>query len=141
MGGVEMKFARAILIPWVSRVALATPLILASAIVMATDAPKSTKKNIPQQESVPMQKVTEAPLAMPESQHELWQRLLKLLAEDEGFTPKDRVEAALGIRFAETRQETDPPTVGAAYVHSLKVETEGLGLFRVTLFDDPKKPV
>lgn len=78
-------------------------------------------------------------LAPPASQHELWQRLLKLLAEDGGFTPKDRVEAVLGIRFVETRQETDPPTIGAAYWHFLEIESEGLGKFRIVLFDDPKK--
>lgn len=82
----------------------------------------------------------EAPrLALPASQHELWQQLLKLLSEDGGFTPKDRVEALLGIRFAETRQETDPPTIGSAYWHRLDGESEGLGKFRIVLFDDPKK--
>lgn len=124
---------------WIARAVLIAPLILASGVVMAADASRPTKKNNTQQEPVVMQKATEARLAIPASQHELWQRLLKLLAEDEGFTPKDRVEAVLGIRFAETQQETDPPTVGAAYVHSLEIETEGLGLFRVTLFDDPRK--
>jgi hypothetical protein len=76
---------------------------------------------------------------MPTSQHELWQRLLELLAENGGFTPVDRAEAVLGIRFTQSDEETVPPTLGLKKRHMLETRIDGLGNLVVALFDDPKK--
>lgn len=123
---------------WIVKLALLMSLALAPALEAADNA-GNMQRSISEQKVVGTQKQAAVALAMPASQHELWQRLLKLLAEDGGYTPKDRVEAVLGIRFAETRKETNPPTLGAANFYLLKTETEGLGQLQVALFDDPEK--
>lgn len=89
--------------------------------------------------STPTVKKEAAMNASPVSTQQLWERLLILLAEDHGFTPKDRVEAVLGIRFTHSEKESDPPKIGAANRYKLEVELPELGLFKVTLFDDPLK--
>lgn len=74
---------------------------------------------------------------LPTSQQQLWERLLRLLKEDDAFTPRDRVEAVLGFKFSKAGYETNPPTLGGAAEYEFEVETEGLGKFKVYLLDDP----
>ena len=67
---------------------------------------------------------------LPASQRELWARLLTLVAENHGYTPKARVEAVLGIRFTDT---VEPVVPGAARHYTVETETEALGHFRIGL--------
>jgi hypothetical protein len=76
---------------------------------------------------------------LPASQHELWERVLRLISEDKGFTPKARVEAVLGVRFTHAEKDGELQNLGAANFYSMKLETPELGSFHVGLFDDPKK--
>ena len=76
---------------------------------------------------------------MPASPLQIWERVLQLLSEDKGFTPKDRVEEVLGIRFTHAEKEGELRNLGAANFYSLKVESPELGEFKVGLFDDPRR--
>lgn len=76
---------------------------------------------------------------VPTSPLQLWERVLQLLAEDKGFTPKDRVEAVLGIRFTHAEKDGELRNLGVASFYSMELETPELGAFHIGLFDDPKK--
>lgn len=115
--------------------------VLVALALMATAGTAQTKSPgaPPAHNADPAIKKESAMTNQPATPQELWDRLIRLLAEDKGFTPKDRVEAVLGIRFIEHRQETDPPSVGAANFYALKTEAQGFGMLKIGLFDDPKK--
>lgn len=117
---------------------IAVPVVLA---LMASSGTAQTEpRGAPTAGTVePAVKGESAMTQQPATPQELWDRLIRLLAEDKGFTPKDRVEAVLGIRFTERRQETDPPSVGAANFYAIKTEAQGFGMLKIGLFDDPKK--
>jgi hypothetical protein len=116
---------------------LAVPAVLALMAATCTAQPNLMGTSTVQNTMPPLKKESTVD-DQPATPQQLWERLLRLLAEDKGFTPKDRVEPVLGIRFTERRQETDPPSVGAANFYALKTEAPGFGMLKIGLFDDPR---
>lgn len=117
---------------------IAVPVVLA---LMASSGTAQTEpRGAPTAGTVePAVKKESAMTQQPATPQELWDRLIRLLAEDKGFAPKDRVEAVLGIRFTHAEAEGELRPLGAAHLYTLKTEAPGFGVLDIGLFDDPRR--
>jgi hypothetical protein len=76
---------------------------------------------------------------LPGNLQELWSRILILLKTNEGFVRHLEVEETIGLKFTSVKKGVDNPLLGADFFYMVEEAVPGIGLLRITLFEDPKQ--